>query len=459
LFLFSEGLALMVRCSTRFVPICELLETRLAPAVTFATFKSNPTLGAADSLLIKGTPGHDSIVLTDDGATVAITANGKPLDVSSLSNPVIIRFNLGKGNDRLEYLVPSTTTLVRKIEYTGGPGRNSFLFDSASTSGTGVSLDSGSFVGIAYNGVQGRVQDFRTVFGDVTAAVLSMHHVFGAGNDRGVRVEFKGDVGGDSSVTGLIELGGGTTTGAKLANDLTLLVGDSGDEVIGAGDSAGSSLAFDVIGGARADSFAFRTGFGTLGTLGGAATRIAVNANLAGGIDDGFFANDAAPTLLTSSSLAFTVHGGGGNDNLAAFTGTLGSTLTLADQARLEIALFGDGGADFMEVNYGLVSAMAGDLRLGAGAMFRLLMDGGAGADLVAAQLINTDTTDPTAIFDVQLLGSAGNDMMGLNINDNGVSPAFLGGLALLDGGLGVNTMDAPPQGFGIAGPVRRLNV
>jgi hypothetical protein len=290
-----------------------------------------------------------------------------------------------------------------------------------------------------------------------------MHYVFGAGNDRGVRVEFKGNVGGDSSATGLIDLASGTTKGATLANDLTLLVGDSGDEAIGAGDSAGSSLAFDVIGGARTDSFAFRTGFGTLGTVGGAATRIAVNANLGGGIDDGFFANDAAPTLLTNSSLTFTVHGGGGNDNLGAFTGVLGSTLTVADLARLEIGLFGDAGADYMEVNFGFVPMMAGDLRLGAEALFRLLMDGGNGADLVSAQLINTDTTDPTAIYDVQVLGGAGNDVMGLKVIDNGVSPQFVGGLALIDGGLGINVEDVPLppnfEGFGIAGPVRRLNV
>src|SRR5262249_44000749 len=91
-------------------------------------------------------------------------------------------------------------------------------------------------------------------------------------------------------------------------------------------------------------------------------------------------------------------------------------------------------GNDTMVTDFG-----AGDTLELLGAI-RVRMDGGLGTDVLTCLLANNVNT--TGEFDVAVRGGAGNDTMAFSLVNNGGAP-ILGptGKAVLDGGLGTDTL------------------
>lgn len=441
----------MSRAHLRWRPQLEALENRLVPTITVAPFASR-TGGPLDSILIRGSRADDNVTLTDTGTTISILDDTTPV-VNPVPSPVIIRVLLGRGEDQLKYLVPSAVTLNRTVEYVGGPGSNAFLLDTATPAGTGVSLLAGSVFNLRYDGTQGTTLSFVTHFNDVIASTITLDLLFGDGNDRNIAAIFGGEIEDETSITGIVDLGSGTTRGATIANQFALTVGSGGSTVGTTDDDAGSSVVFDVQGGTKADEMTLTTGFDVLGS-GTRPARIRFNSNLGGGNDRFTFNNVGTPSFSAQSSLAVIVQGSNGNDRLVA-TNT-GGLISISSDATFDLNLFGGAGRDRLAVSYNNVAG--GDFAFAADGLVRLRLDGNAGRDGVTAHVVNTATSDINGVWDVQVLGSTGNDKMALAISD--LVPGditYQGGLALLDGGLGINGFAAgfPPSGDN----VRVLNV
>lgn len=438
--------------SFKFHPSFEPLDPRDVPAVTATAFAS-VAHGIPDSILIRGTNGADSVRIDDDGLRIAIN-NGAL--TSPIDSPVIIRVSLLDGNDSLTYLVRSPTTLVRKIEYSGGLGKNSFKLDDQDGV-SGVQLNSGSFLAIDYDGAQGRVSSFDVHFNSILGSVVTLDAAFGAGNDRNVQVTFGNpsvvgnpSIDQDSTVTMMVDLGSGSTTGtaANPANDFTLTLAGN----IGNFDTVASTVSCTVLGGAKVDRVDFVSAF----NLGNptAGSRVNFSANLGGG-GDKFTLTRSAPQGLFGGAFLVEVHGGTGNDVLSAING--GNELHLDPGAVFDLNLFGEAGNDTVSCLFN-TNRLGDDLDFGPGgaSVFRLRLNGNAGNDTVWAALSNTSFSNTAAVYDVQVLGSGGNDVMGLIVTDQTDPPHLIyrGGAALLDGGLGVNTLKDL-----VEGNVRQINV
>jgi hypothetical protein len=437
------------RC--RFRPQLEGLESRLVPAITVTPFASR-TGGPNDSIFIRGSLRADDVTLTDSGGAVAILDGTTPV-TNPIPDPVIIRVALRRGADQVKYLVPSAVVLDRSLEYLGGFGRNSFLLDTATPAGTGVDLLAGSTLNLSYDGSQGEVMSYIAHFGDVIGSTVSFHLLFGAGNDRDMAVILGGDIEADSSITGLVDLGGGTTTGAGIANRFTLTVGSGGSTLGTTDESSGTSVIFDVLGGSKADDVRLTTNFGLFGSSLHPA-RVRFNTNLGGGADRFTFNNVGTPSLLEQAALTVIAQGGNGNDLLVAVN--TGGLISIGSNATFDLNLFGGAGNDRLAAAF--TNVAAGDFDFAADGLVRLRLDGNAGLDGVTADLANTAASSIDGVWDVQVLGSLGDDRMALAIAD--LVPGditYQGGMALLDGGLGRNrfAMGFPPPGDN----VRVLNV
>jgi Ca2+-binding RTX toxin-like protein len=153
----------------------------------------------------------------------------------------------------------------------------------------------------------------------------------------------------------------------------------------------------------------------------------------------------------TAATFQVQVHAGAGNDRLRAY-GIQATAFHLGLVSLLDLGLYGGAGNDTVQVLF--ADNPGGTVSFTAPATFRLRLGGGAGRDTVEADL-STAAAQP-GVYDVQVRGGSGNDVMGLSI----VDPVFClyhGGAALLDGGLGINTLDpAIPLP---AANVRRVNV
>jgi hypothetical protein len=439
----------------RFRPNLESLEQREVPVAKLSFFASAQS-GASilNSYLIRGTNGVDNVTVTEDPTTGAVAMTGVqvPGGILPFGNPVIIRVDLRGGNDIFTYLVQSSALpLVRQVEYIGGPGRNSFVLDSAAMPTTGANLAPSSALSITYDGAQGRVQNFTTTFGTVTASVVNLEYTFGAGNDRAINVAFMGAVDADSTVTGVVDLGSGSTVGtlANPANSFVLGLGN----IIGAGDVLGTRMDFTVLGGPRTDGVRLWTNAWMIGT---APSRVTVRADLGGGADIFTLGPGGGLVLGRETTFQVQVHGGPGNDRLQMIDNatTPGGIAMLGFAGMFDLDLFGDAGNDRVQVLFSN-NPVFDNVTFGAAATFRMRLAGGAGKDTVEASLTTGALGGITGTYDVQVRGGGGNDLMGLSIVDP-VACIYRGGAALLDGGLGLNKLDPV---IGAAGNVRRLNV
>lgn len=429
-----------------FYPMLESLERRDTPAVTITPFASQ-TGGVADSYFIKGTSQADLIQIRDDpggGTPFQVTANNVILTLPTIANagnPVIVRLSLLAGNDSVEYEVPNNVQLIRKIEYTGGTGTNKFFFSNGS--GTGVNLATDSVVGIVYDGTQGRVSDFDVSISSMDNLVLDLDLAFGAGNDKGIDIviaDYDPLANADSSISAVIDLGNGSN-GSMMNPANQLLIALAGN--IGDADSIGTVVDFSVLGGAKADAVTVVNNIAQLGS-GTGHTDVNFDVNLGGGPDSFQMLQVGASTYQSRTTMTATVHGGSGNDILNFFNTQffMGGLLNLSTGALLDVNLLGDSGNDTIRVQTDIVG---GSLAFGIVAEFRTRVNGGTGNDTILVQLNNT-AGSPLGVYDVQATGSSGNDAMQMGIADP-VGMIYFAGAAILDGGLGTNTLTSPSIG------------
>jgi hypothetical protein len=377
------------------------------------------------------------VTLTDTGV-VAILDGAMPV-VNPVPSPVIIRALLGKGADTLNYLVPAPLSLVRTIEYAGGAGGNKFLLDTAAMGGTGVDLLAGSNLNIRYDGSIGRVLSHVSHFDTVVGSTIGFDLQFGAGNDFDIAVILGGPIEDDTSVTGLVNLGSGGKKGAAIANEFGLTVGSGGSTIGVTDDEGGTGVVFDVFGGPKADKVTLTTGFGLFGS-GTHPARVRFNTYLDGNNDKFTHTNVGTPTFIAQSSLTVIAQGGGGKDTL--LSENTGGVISMGADAVFDLNLFGGASVDSVKAEY--TDVAGGDFAFAATGLVRMRLNGEGGVDGVTADLSNTAGSSPLGVWDVQVLGSLGDDKMALFISDLVAGDiTYQGGAALLDGGFGKNTFAA----------------
>jgi hypothetical protein len=379
---------------------------------------------------------------------VQIFSNGKEL-INPVADPVIIRVALRHGNDTLNYLVPTATTLVRQVDISSGSGSDRIAFDDDvfnqfGENVDGLALNAGSNLVINFSGAGGGGDSFFAKFGEIQGSELTLNVNCGSGDDS-VRILFHdADILGsnsidfDSKVMVNVSLGGAGSVG----NFCRVEAGEF-TAAMGGNDIVGSSLDVFVQGGGDRDVVTFQLLYFTIGRFAATPTSIAFNASLGGGADYFFFLHDAQNVLHTNASVSVTANGGAGADRLIARKGNIfpGGVVTLDENALFEVNLFGDGGNDQVHAFFSSLSSTR--FQIDANAIVRFRLNGGFGNDRVSATLENDNTivTSPLGIYDVAVLGGPGMDRMALAIIDT-VGLTYVGGKALLNGGPGFDTIE-----------------
>lgn len=166
------------KLTARFIPTCESLETRLAPAVTLTEINGN-------ILLIDGTADADQVAITDDGhgnITVSAGLGGETLGTFDGISKIKVR--LREGADTFEYyrtnpivpaVVPSIPSTPMKLKVDLGTGADHAGFDlSEGISDTKVTVH---LLG------QGDNDDVHLDLGALTKAKFLMFADLGLGDD------------------------------------------------------------------------------------------------------------------------------------------------------------------------------------------------------------------------------------------------------------------------------------
>jgi len=401
-------------------------DPRIVPAVLL----TRPDVdgdGTADDIRIVGDAQNTKITIQDNGAnalTIAIDANGDG-DVSDagdavgvaynfLGDSVALDINLGSGNDTIEYnLTGNFSASTRTLWINLGGGNDKFLF----ATGTNDTLNSSR---IAMDITGGFGSDTVGIqFDEVRKGIVAVTTDLGAGADSYTQAFERIDDG--AAITLRTELGAGLNTYTADFQE------------VGFGDRAAVDMT--VIGGAQVDTVQVNMhddiGDGTK------SSRFSAVVDLLGGNDVFKSLFDRGGNVFRvddHSQCSFAVRGGAGNDTLSAAQAGAAGTIRIDPDALLSIDLDGGLGTDTLATDFGATDNFE---LIGA---IRVRMDGGVGNDSLTCLLANNANT--TGDFDVALRGGAGNDSMTFNLVNNGGAPT-LGptGKALLDGGLGTDTL------------------
>ncbi|HVK07344.1 MAG TPA: hypothetical protein VM597_01070 [Gemmataceae bacterium] len=402
------------------------LGARVVPAVVLTTLDLDGD-GAADDIRIVGDTQNTRVTLQDNGAntvTIAIDANGDG-DLTdggdSIGVPhnfqgdsVAFDINLGGGNDTVEYTTTGNySASTRTLWVNLGGGNDKFQF-------TANAFDTLNASAIAFDLTGGGGNDTVGIqFDEVRKGLVAVTTDLGAGSDTYTSAFDRIDDG--AAVTLRTELGAGPN------------VYTADFQEVGFGDRG--SVDLDVVGGAQVDTVQLNMhddiGNGTK------ASRFSAAVDLLGGNDVYKALFDRAGNVFRvddHSQAAFAVRGGAGDDALtAAQTGAAG-TIRIDPDALLSLDLAGGLGNDQLVTDFGATDTFE---LIGA---LRVRMDGGLGADALTCLLANE--ADTTGDYDVALRAGAGKDTMAFSLVNNAGTPT-LGptGKALLDGGLGTDTL------------------
>ena len=394
--------------------------------------------GSADDIRIVGDLQNTKITIQDNGAntvTMSIDANGDgdltdPGDSNSVAynfqgDSVALDINLGAGNDMIEYTTTANYSASARTFWVNlGSGNDKFNFGTGTNdtlNASRISFDVTGGLGNDTVGIQ---------FDEVRKGIVAATTDLGAGADKYTQAFERIDDG--AAITLRTELGAGVNTYTADFQE------------VGFGDRAAVDMT--VVGGAQVDTVQVNM-HDDVGN-GVKSSHFSAVVDLLGGNDVFKSLFDRSGNVFRvddHSQCSFAVRGGAGNDTLsAAQTGAAG-TIRIDPDALFSIDLDGGLGNDTMVTDFG-----AGDTFELLGSV-RVRMDGGLGTDALNCLLAND--VDTTGEYDVAIRGGAGNDTMAFNLVNNGGAP-ILGptGKALLDGGLGTDTLtnSAKPLSVGI---------
>jgi hypothetical protein len=402
------------------------LGTKVVPAAVLTTLDLDGD-GATDDIRIIGDSKNTRVTIQDNGAntvTVTIDANGDG-DVTDGgdSSGVVHNFqgdsiafdiNLGAGNDTVEYTTTGNySASTRTLWVNLGAGNDKFQFNAGASDTLNASK-------LAFDVTGGGGNDTVGVqFDEVRKSLVAVTTDLGSGADGYTSAFDRIDDG--SAVTLRTELGAGPNTYTADFQE------------IGFGDRAAVDMS--VVGGAQVDTVQVNMhddiGDGTK------ASRFSATVDLLGGNDVFQAQFDRAGNVFRAddhSQASFAVRGGAGNDTLTAAQAGAAGTIRIDPGALVSIDLDGGLGNDTLVTDFGAADTLE---LIGA---VRVRMDGGLGNDALTCLLANE--VDTTGEYDVAIRGGAGSDTATFSLVNNGGTPV-LGptGKAVLDGGLGTDTL------------------
>lgn len=419
---------------TRRYPTFEGLETRLVPAVTFKQLDLDGD-GAKDDIRIVGDAQNTIVKIFDDGAngiSMLLDANGDGdvgdfdagdralLLAPASGKSIVFDIKLGGGNDTVEYDgLGAFDGSTRRVGVALGAGNDQFRY----LSDKNLTNQSDLRFKVSGSGGSDKVDFF---FAAVQNSKLSLRGSLGSGADES-QIKF----------TGNIDLGSTAKIGADLGTgDNDLLISLQG---VGFSDIATTTI--NIRGGNDAlheDQVIVEVN-DDVGN-GREVSKLTVNANLLAG-DDSFLAglNKESFKVDDGSRCTIIAHGGSGKDGVSVLDGGGPGTLFVDAGAVLDLRLFGDGGADSVFAGFSTDPGEPNVLELTGTLRARVL--GGAGNDFVGLQMQNNDAS--AGRYDLALFGELGNDRGFFELEKNLGTPTIVpSGKVLLDGGLGRDTLE-----------------
>lgn len=401
----------------------ETLGLRAMPAVMVSQLDLDND-GGADDIMIVGDNAKNVVSIKDDGVsklTVSVDANGDGdfTDPGELDNVtynytgrLAIAARMGGGKDGFGYeLAGPLTSRVRDLDINMGKGAdtvNVVAGDLQSSIFGGAQLD----VDVA----TGKGNDTVNVTtGKADGSLVGLRIDLGAGNDKG-SVKFDQ-----------------IDNGASVDVDADLGHGDNTFEVdiqtVGKFQHADADIR--IVGGVNVDQVAVNLHDDVGGGAAPGRSTLTIDADLGDGNDTFIASMDAGGSgfrVDDQSLVAISARGGKGNDVLQARADGVG-TIRIDPFALLAIDLDGGAGNDELSATFGLPDT----LWIEGGLKVR--MNGGNGADKIAALFANTANT--TGNYDVAVSAGAGDDEVTFSLVNNGGTPTFKPKGVVLDGGSG----------------------
>jgi hypothetical protein len=418
----------------RFRPRFEMLETRLALAVAVTTgdFDGNGTL----DIRILGDAAGQRVLLDDNESslTLSIDANGDGdfTDAGDRNQEVIngifetFDIQLGEGSDSFTFNAPTTdyTGATKSLVVDLGKQADHFLFNA----GVGRDLINSSItIDVAAGGGSDHVS---ADFGTVSGSAVSFSFDLLGGNDGG-NLSFLGNITGGS----VLDIHG--DLGVK-DNFYTTQLGSSGSPI----KINNSSLSLDLTGGSDVLNDD-RIQFDASVQLENGASLL-VKTDLGSGDDECVaFLNLQDLDIDATSLLRYDVTGEDGNDNLQmGNTGASGANTDILGVFEANIG--GGAGSDSINVQLGTIGVNA---NMDLDGTFRTRLSGGSENDVI--RLTSGTDASSTGILDAVILGNAGNDTLAYNLRDEGNVNFGPAGFALVDGGLGTDSITSSTSGAG----------
>jgi hypothetical protein len=302
----------------RFVPQCERLENRWCPA---ASVKA-----VGHTLLVHGTNGADTIVISDDGmGDVSATITTPAGKVLSGSGTGITKINVDSlaGKDNVSYALSAALDQAETLNLHLGKGSDSVFLDYT------AGISSGGDLKININGGKGSDQ-LTADFGPITSAKVALFANLGKGVDS-------------------VALNYDTITGSTVKTNVHTGAGSDTFTVNYNHDISDSKVNFLAALNKGGDSFTGTLGGNILGT---SAVTIRVNG---GHGNDTVTVNAAATNVDANAKLSFELNGGLGNDNV-----------TLTDEGtingKLNAVVHGGPGTDTVAQNLTVDAGSTGNI-------------------------------------------------------------------------------------------------
>lgn len=413
--------------SPRYRPVLEYLESRSLPAVVVTTSIDLDSDGQTDDVRIVGDIKNNHIVIDDNSTSLLIdvdkngdgdfTDPGELVDLTQTpaDSTIVVDIRLGEGDDQVNWLHSSSGLSgdLRSISVDLGIGNDEFVYDTS-----GVAVNNSSE--LIFDIVAGKGTDVVDIeLLSATGSLVVVQASMGGGADT-ANLTVAGAIGAGTSMDVDFDLGGGSNTSALQF------------EGVGGGGQAFMNVA---VTGSNSTTQVDNVSMVLSGTVGNGTlpSRLSVDVDLLGG-NDSFtgILNSAIANVAALSTAEISVHGGAGND-LLQLTSINSSTIDI--DGTLDLEMIGGAGNDTLTAD--LFTANLFDLT----GELRLRLEGSDGNDILTANLRNTAAS--TGNYTIALFGHAGNDTVTYDLEATGAAVTFgPAGVALLNGGLGSDTLD-----------------
>lgn len=422
------------------------LEDRTVPTVVVGVDPVSLTLtltgnNKSETVSILETAGTTSINIDNNGDGALDQFLDSYIFLGGVRSFRHFNFNLGDGNDHIEFRAMHNIDTLRDFQITDAKGNNTYLFDA-----NGFTIS--DHFNLQYTG--GNKSDSVTCqFNQLTAANVSINFNGGSGNDE-FSMLHRGNV---TDTTMLVnQTGGDGVDAANIfyqpeasfihANVTVNFMGGKGNDGFNTSINCakitdGTTMNFQADMGTGNDILNYRVNSAIADA--GSSGLVALHGNLGNG-DDTFTSTLGydASVIQAGSQAIFQVEGGDGNDLffVAPVTFT-GHDLVLL--GNVNYALSSGAGND--SITFATIDILGGTnhaLVLGATANFVAQIDGGDGKDNITL-FINLAATDPGLSHraTINVLAGAGNDTVSLTGIGSPIAPNL--GDVFIDGGAGAD--------------------